>query len=468
MKKTGINGSKRRQIYVAGRGRTSSKKLFGLFIFISVVLVIAFVRPWGTPDDPPLPFKDEAMPEAAVISEEFVSLPMETLSEKVLEPDGLRTSVINGEGLALMNAGSFDEAIEKFSEAVALSPSEEIIKSNLAGAYLASGWNFLRAKAYETALEQFGRSLNLKPTSAAYKGSGLALLETGKRSEALADIENSILLDKGDPHAHTLMGSLLYEMNRLEEAEMHFESALEINPENTRATAFLKKIKREAVEDSFDGKESSNFYVKYEGLENAETGHLLLMVLEEAYYKVGADIGLYPERPVTVILYTNRQFSDVTRSPAWAGGLYDGKIRLPSGGISQKTDELIRVAYHEYTHALVHQATGGNCPTWLNEGLAQLEEGADISRAKNFMQRMGGPVPLGQLEGSFMQLDTSTAQRAYATSLLAVDYIASEYSLAHIKNILELLGEGETISGAIRSALYLSYSDVEKSFRDSL
>ena len=303
---------------------------------------------------------------------------------------------------------------------------------------------------------------------AAYKGRGLALLEAGKRSEALADIEESILLDKGDPHAHTLMGSLLYEMNRLEEAEMHFESALEINPENTRATALLKKIKREAVEHSFDGKESSNFYVKYEGFENAETGHLLLMVLEEAYHKVGADIGLYPEKPVTVILYTNRQFSDVTRSPAWAGGLYDGKIRLPSGGISQKTDELIRVAYHEYTHALVHQATGGNCPTWLNEGLAQLAAAADILRAKNFLQRMGGPVPLRQLEGSFLQLDTSNASRAYATSLLAVDYIVSEYSLAHIKSILELLGEGETVSGAIRSTLYLSYDDIEKSFRDSL
>ncbi|MBE9536304.1 MAG: tetratricopeptide repeat protein [Proteobacteria bacterium] len=465
MKKTGINDGKRRQVYVAGRGQSSRKKLFLLPVFVLILLGIIFLGPWESPELAPQSLDED---KAAAIQEASAPLTTEPTLGKALDPVNLGSFAINDEGLALMNAGSFDEAIERFSQAMESFPSEEIIKNNLATAYVAAGWNSLRAKEYETALERFGRSIDTNPSSAAYKGRGIALLETGNRSGALADIERSILLDGDDPHTHVLMGTLLYEMNRLEDAERHFESALEINPANSRAADFLKKIKREVVEDSFDGKESFNFFVKYNGPENAETGYLLLMLLEEAYHKAGADLGVYPEKPVTVILYTKQQFSDVTRSPAWAGGLYDGKIRLPSGGISQKTDELMRVVYHEYTHALIHQATGGNCPTWLNEGLAQLEEGADISRAKNFLQRMGGPVPLDQLEDSFIRLDRSTALRAYATSLLAVDYIIDEYSLAYIKNILELLGEGKSISEAIRSVLYLSYRDIEKNFRDSL
>ena len=467
MKKTDNNAGKKRQIYVAGVTETSSKKPFVLIVII-IALGIAFLKYGKPPENPSEPLTEVALTDPAISQDELLAIPIEEVYEKALEFDNKRSSQINNEGLALMKAKKFDKAIEKFSEAMVLAPSEEIIKDNLANAYVAYGGDFLRAKDYEAAIQHFALSIDVKPSAAAHKGRGIALLETGERTDAMADIEESILLNKDDSNAHILMGSLLYEVNRLEDAGEHFESALEIDPANIRATNFLKKIKREAVEDSFDGKESSNFYVKYEGLENAETGHLLLMVLEEAYYKVGADIGLYPERPVTVILYTNRQFSDVTRSPAWAGGLYDGKIRLPSGGISQKTDKLIRVAYHEYTHALVHQATGGNCPVWLNEGLAQLEEGADISRAKNFLERTGGPIPLRQLEGSFMQFDASTASKAYATSLLAVDYIVSEYSLAYIKSILELLGKGESISEAIRSTLYLSYDDIEKSFIDSL
>jgi len=473
MKKTGIKGGKAGQIYVAGRGRPSSvKRYLSIFFILTLLSGAIFISFYKTEESPVLEMEEAGPAEAPLLEGTSVVPAEEDAIAGVLESGNVKDNSVairlNREGVDLLNSDRFSEAAGKLYEALSLYPTSETIKNNLANAYLGAGWKSFEGKDYEKARKNFNRSIDVFPTASAYKGRGMALLETGNRSDALADIEESILLDKDDPHTHLLMGSLLYEMNRLEEAGKYFESALEINPANAGAAAFLKKIKREAVEDSFSGAESSNFFVKYEGLENVETGYLLLMVLEEAYHKVGADIGVYPEKPVTVILYSDLQFSDVTRSPAWAGGLYDGKIRLPSGGISQKTGELIRVVYHEYTHALVHQATAGNCPTWLNEGLAQLEEGADVSRAKNFIQRAGGPLPLGRLEKSFMQLEGSAAEMAYATSLLAVDYIVSQYSYAYIKSILELLGKGETISGAIRSALYLSYGDIEKSFRDSL
>lgn len=468
-----IKGShKGRQVYVMGSEKASTPSKYLLFFFVVILVLGAALLIFPETEELSSPENNSKDESESVFREElYAGASVEAANvgtAELIQIDNRDAARLNSEGVDLMESGNYSEAAVKFSEALALLSSSQTIKNNLANAYMGAGWKFFEGKDYETAQTYFSNSIEMTATASAFKGRGMALLGAGRRSAAASDIEQSILLDKNDLHAHMLLGRLLYESNDLEGAGRYFETALLISPGNAGAIAFLKKIKREVVEDSFRGKESSNFYVKYEGLENAETGHLLLMVLEEAYHKVGADIGLYPEKPVTVILYSDKQFSDVTRSPAWAGGLYDGKIRLPSGGISKKTDELMRVVYHEYTHALVHQETRGNCPTWLNEGLAQFAEGAEVLRAKDIVRSMGGPVPLAQLENSFMQLDASQASRAYATSLLAVNYIIDDYSFSYIKSILSLLGEGKGIAGALQSVLYLSYVEFEKSFINSM
>ena len=49
-----------------------------------------------------------------------------------------------------------------------------------------------------------------------------------------------------------------------------------------------------------------------------------------------------------MILYSNQQFRDITRAPAWAGGGYDGRIRLPVSGALRSPQSLDRVVIHEY------------------------------------------------------------------------------------------------------------------------
>src|SRR6202011_4017483 len=74
-------------------------------------------------------------------------------------------------------------------------------------------------------------------------------------------------------------------------------------------------------------------------------------------------------------LYTNQTFVDITRAPAWVGALNDGRIRVPVEGLTSMTEELARVLMHELTHSFVGQKTGGHCPVWLQEGIAQYMEG---------------------------------------------------------------------------------------------
>ena len=40
-------------------------------------------------------------------------------------------------------------------------------------------------------------------------------------------------------------------------------------------------------------------------------------------------LAIYPKRTITIVVYTQEQFRDVTRSPRWAAAAYDGRIRLP-------------------------------------------------------------------------------------------------------------------------------------------
>ena len=128
------------------------------------------------------------------------------------------------------------------------------------------------------------------------------------------------------------------------------------------------------------GKEtSSRFTISYDTSSESRLADEILDVLESAYNRVGADFEHYPETRTPVILYTRQQYRETATAPDWSGGVYDGKIRLPVGGVKKINPRIRGILFHEYTHVVVRELTRGNCPTWLNEGLAVLEERKEFS-----------------------------------------------------------------------------------------
>lgn len=210
-----------------------------------------------------------------------------------------------------------------------------------------------------------------------------------------------------------------------------------------------------------------HFRVVYFGAENSVAGHLISLVLEEAYIKVGADLLYWPTERLGVELYPKKEFFDITRSPSWVGAIYDGKIKMPAGGVVERTRELERVLFHEYTHAVVYRLSAGRAPAWLNEGLAQYEEGPrrhGFSRHVKALLREGG-MPLASIERSFLSLPPERAARAYALSLSVTGYIIDEFGFSSLKRILATLGQGQDLDSALRASIFLSYEDLEKSWR---
>jgi hypothetical protein len=191
----------------------------------------------------------------------------------------------------------------------------------------------------------------------------------------------------------------------------------------------------------------------------------VLSVLEDAYNQVGRDFGAYPESRVPIILYTGKDYREITGSPGWSGGQYDGKIRLPVGGMSELTPQIRSVLFHEYTHVVVRELTKGNCPVWLNEGLAEIEGRREYNPPLTALQQSaatGALLPFNTLAGSFATLQGKNVNLAYQQSYSLVSYMVSAYGWHTTKALLTALGEGLSFEAAATQA----YRDVGRTFAE--
>jgi tetratricopeptide (TPR) repeat protein len=272
--------------------------------------------------------------------------------------------------------------------------------------------------------------------------------------------------------AYQFLGELYYRKDDLETAVSYWGKAVELNPSASDLRARLERIRKEhKAEKDFSREVTSHFLTKYEGREKIEAGRIVLRILEDAYSEVGRSLSYYPDQEIQVILYSGEQFKEVTDAPGWSGGLFDGKIRLPIGGIEKETPGLRSLLLHEYTHSVVRTITR-RCPTWLNEGLAQYFEGRQIdSRQQEILKQLlqAGKFPsLTNLEGSFMGLGSSQAQSAYLLSLSSVRYMIDTFGMYRVKGVLEELAKGSDTGKAISSGIMISYEEFERGWRKTL
>jgi len=138
-------------------------------------------------------------------------------------------------------------------------------------------------------------------------------------------------------------------------------------------------------------------------------------------------------------------------------------LRIPINGLSSVTPELARVLKHELAHSFISQLSGGRCPQWLNEGIAQAVEPKRVSHGQllaNLFQTQR-EIPLNALEGSFMQFSGVQATVAYEESLAAVQYISDTYGMSDLQRILEKLGQGSSTEAALRSTIHSDYGQLE-------
>jgi hypothetical protein len=217
-----------------------------------------------------------------------------------------------------------------------------------------------------------------------------------------------------------------------------------------------------AVHSTFVELRQDRFRVLFEGRTDGEAAARVTDVLNAAFWRIGQALGAYPSDVIVVVLYTQKQFRDITRAPEWSSGVYDGRIRIPVAGAAGDPELFERVLVHELTHAMITSLAPRGVPTWLHEGLAQYFEGADVRASRRRLQAHGRRLPLDQLEGSFTGLTPAGALVAYDESLVAVHTLI-ERSTVSWTQVLSALAEsrrpGETLRG-----FGVHYGELEAAF----
>ncbi len=324
-----------------------------------------------------------------------------------------------------------------------------------------AGFEALNRGQARLAAATFREAIAADPRNARlHLGAGLAAALERRDGDAKDALERAIALDRTLTVARIQLGQILYRMGDHAGAMRTYETVVAEAPGDAEARATLDRWRREAdLHDRMQQAIGSHFTVSFEGPAEAALADAALEALDRAYWRIGELLGSYPSTAIPVVLYTSEQFRDITRSPVWAAGAFDGTIRVPMRGALEQSGELDRVLAHEFTHALVRTLATRGVPAWLNEGLATALE--TTNSVADTAGGAGAAVPLAALMSGFGRLSGADAQRAYLTSARAARRLLDESGGLAVANLLRDLGSGEDFNTAFQHRIQRSFADFQ-------
>lgn len=330
------------------------------------------------------------------------------------------------------------------------------------------GFEALAAGRAHDAAGLFDEALKTAPHDARLLlGAGVAAQMLGRPDDARRHLLTALEYEPGLTAASLVLGEVLYRAGDLEGAIQTYAIALAqpgAAPASTERLARKVEAWRKEMDlhSRFGQRLGEHFTVLFEGPAEAELAHRAVEILESAYWRIGSTLYAYPPDVITVVLYTGEQFRDITQSPAWAGGAFDGRIRVPVRGALQNAREFERVLAHEFTHALVRAVAARSVPVWLDEGLAVYFEGSDPAPRRDEVRRAPELIPLARLERSFASLREEDARLAYAQSAVAVDLLIAHAGTPAVANLLTDIAGGMRFAEAFERHMFMSYAELQE------
>jgi Tfp pilus assembly protein PilF len=378
----------------------------------------------------------------------------------------------NETGVALFRAGTVAAAAAKFEEALALDPGLEPARHNLAAALARLGDEDLRAGNLDDARTRLERAVTLAPREAdLHLLLGVLHSRRGNLYEARQSIDRSLELAPDVAAAREVSGDLYYQEGALARARAEWEQALSSTGAHQQSLrAKIERAGRELdAEGAFARDVSRHFTIQYDGPVPREVARTALHILEQTYDRLWREFGRAPQQDLPVILYSRALFDEITRSPAWVGGTYDGKIRVPVGGLRTESDaqRLAPILAHELTHAFVRANVPDRLPLWFEEGLAVYLEGAPPEAAN--LARRASAAGFTSLEGVSAALRSgSNISAAYAAAGLAIADMVRLDGFWLPSRTLQSMATGRSFAESFRAAAGLEFAEFEELWRRSL
>jgi tetratricopeptide (TPR) repeat protein len=366
----------------------------------------------------------------------------------------------------LIRNGSLDESqLTRLDSDVLRNPTDEN-RYRLALAYREAGAFLMHVGKPDRAIELYRHALDFAPSDVALTVAlGYALVTQKQFNPAIDLLARASSRFQQSPDVPLLLGSAYYYTENLDRAVAEWRRSLKLHDDPRVRDALVQAEHEREVAASYQEIRSLHFLVRYQGADNKPLAEQVRKTLETDFQDLEADLDVYPQATIVVLLYPDQAFKDITRLPSWVGAENDGKIRIPVSGLSSLTPELQRVLKHELTHSFVYQATLGRCPTWFNEGLAQLEEGATTASSGSVLARAltnGQTLPLDDLESSFLELPKDQVGMAYVKSLAALQYLRDTFGMIEIRRLLKMMATTPDFNSLIQNQLRMTYSALEQ------
>jgi len=353
------------------------------------------------------------------------------------------------------------------------SVNDPAAKIALSESYTRKGLELVQKKDFSGSLEYFKKAYKLTP----HRKTALNLAEIYFVLQDDWNAEfyfNEVLKTQpNETEALNYLGEIAWRKEDLTEALAYWRKSYSIE-HDPAIKGKLDRLKKESIASSeYENTSTRHFMIRYDGgTVDALLVNEISNFLEDTYQQLGGRFEAYPSTPFVVVLYPRQQFFRVTDMPYWAGGVNDGKIKLPMKGIDTITNDLREVLIHELTHSFVRFKTAENCPVWLQEGLAQNSEGKTLGpdgmeALSQLILRKQLPS-ISDLTGGFTGENSAVAAVLYAQSLSFTEFLINHYPAYQMNELLENLGKGSDLDEAFQDAYGESLSELDGRWRKEL
>jgi hypothetical protein len=313
-------------------------------------------------------------------------------------------------------------------------------------------------------------------------GDGRGARDRGRRSGTL---EQSPCLQMGLPLAVGLRRSLAGRGLRFTAVAGMWLRALVV------VSVVVGSLSAAAFDRGADGefeKRTSSHFVLLQDVDIDETSGLrgsrrfeqeVLTVLEAAYDRLDAFLGLRPRRPITVVIYDpeifDREFSGLFRFAA--AGFYSGTIHVR--GDTRVYHALIRVLHHELVHAAFDaEAPNLLLPAWFNEGVAEWFGARAVGqqqlsprqlRSLSGVSRQGGLFAFRDLSSpSLSHLESNAAHVAYLQSYAFIEYLARLRDKRFLRELCRDVMRKHDLDRALQRTYRANLNELQASFAADL
>lgn len=367
-----------------------------------------------------------------------------------------------------------EEAVASFEAALELEPASMPARKGLAEACAALGASRLQAGRLREAREFLEKAVDAQPDDAGYHLMlARAIFNSADTRAARAQVDRALELAPGNAAARELSGDLYDREGLLNLAVGEWETAAASGGTHGLAAKIARGRRDMAAEEGM-GRESSRYFrVLYEQGVSRELVQAFFEELDRAFDVLHDKLGEYPRDQITVLLFAKADFRSLTGAPEWAGGLYnlyDGKIRIPVGGLQtpEEVSRLRSTLVHEMTHAFVFRMAPLGLPRWFHEGLAKAVEGWDPEKIREFFAEhpAEGIRTLADVERTLLGRGGDVTA-GYAAARLAVADLEELRGMGGIRRLIAGVGAGEAFAEVFRDEMRLELAEFEERWRRS-